>query len=284
MQQEMIVLDYLSVLEFSGHDAGQFLQGQLTADLAGISPDSARFAACCNPAGRVLGTLLITGENDRMLVICAASLAQTLSDWLARYILRAKVSIVHREDLQVCGLEGTESPDCDYVLFNSVAGRYAALPSASASEQLAQADGKIEAWRSQEVLAGTAWLNTATSAQFLPQMLGMEAIGALSFRKGCYPGQEVIARTHYLGKLKRHPLVCLVDGQLPVEAMNEVELTGGDGAKAVVVDRVHIDRSKTLVLLVARGDGSFEPTSLEAAGMNHAVLWSARPGPDNRLP
>jgi folate-binding protein YgfZ len=124
-------------------------------------------------------------------------------------------------------------------------------------------------------------LGETTSGAFLPQMLGLQAIGALSFSKGCYPGQEVIARTRHLGKLKRRPLLCRISATAPALApMNDVILRSlGGEATAVVVDSTPSGKGETLVMLVARIEDEFMANALEHAGTVSPVTWSAVPGP-----
>ena len=100
----MFPINTLSVLEFTGHDAGQFLHNQLSADITGITAGNAGFACCCNPAGRVLGLLLVSPRANSILVVCASELADQLKAWLGRYIIRADVQINLRSDLAVAAV------------------------------------------------------------------------------------------------------------------------------------------------------------------------------------
>jgi folate-binding protein YgfZ len=260
----MIPLSHLSVLEFRGSDAGQFLHNQLSADILATEPGEAVFACCCNPSGRVLGLVLVRPGPDSCLAVCAKSLAGVLATWLDKFILRADVVISTRNDLVVAGTTG---PDNGEYLFRNVTGMRYTVAKADDLKTGAD-DSRAGSWKAMEMQAGIAWLHPATSGRFLPQMLGCKAIGALSFNKGCYPGQEVIARTRYLGNLKRHPLRCRVAGAISPAPMEAITLTGGDGeASAVVVDHAPLDDGATLLFLVARIDGEFSPST---------VVWSDR--------
>jgi folate-binding protein YgfZ len=284
MQQEIMPLDHLAVMEFRGHDAGQFLQSQLTADVAAITGETAGFACCCNPSGRVLGLLLLRHTDDGFLAICAADLATELEAWLGKYILRSRVEIMQRPDLVVTG--PLERPEVlpGALRFASGHGVYTVAPAAAVAG-LKPAPESVAAFRSSELLAGAVWLGEGSSGQFLPQMLGLERIGALSFRKGCYPGQEVIARTRYLGKLKRHPVLCLAEGALQPAILAKAELLAGElSASAVVVDCLTLPGPSTLLFLVARIEPGVKLVALRMEEADHPLKWSAQPGPEAVLP
>jgi folate-binding protein YgfZ len=279
MQPEMILLDNLSVIEFQGTDSGQFLQAQLTADLANLAQGQGVFAGCCNPAGRVLGVMLLTRQADRYLAVVSAELAETLRGWLSRYVLRAKVQILLRPDLVVCGVPASVAPTAEAILLETPHGHYALAPG-TAVDPAARDLASWREWRAQELLAGITWLDEAGSGKFLPQMIGLQHVGALSFKKGCYPGQEVIARMRYLGKLKRHPVLVRVAEPLECERLQAVELkANGQEAGAVVADQVVTEGGGALLLLVARMNPPFAPESLEIGAERHVVVWSALPGP-----
>jgi folate-binding protein YgfZ len=247
----MFRLSHLSALEFTGADAGQFLQNQLSADIMAIQAGTAGFACVCNPSGRVLGLLLIGPSPEGYLAVCAAELAGELTSHLTRYVLRSAVSIQDRGDLQVVGgADPAGTADGTRLLAVANGPVYGLLESHSAAPG---DENRAARWKARELASGIVWLNQASSGRFLPQMLGAEGLGALSFKKGCYPGQEVIARTRYLGKLKRHPLLASIDAHLEPERMGEAGLRTPDGEiKSVVVDCAHPGAADTLLFLVAR--------------------------------
>lgn len=283
-QHQNLPLQHLAVLEFRGDDAGEFLQAQLTADIASIERSEGAFACCCNPAGRVLGLLLLQARGTGWFAICAADLAPGLHEWLSRYILRSRVEIIQRNDLGVAAVPHAAAKSPATLLFQTSQGCYAIMPVSELSNE--DREDYRAAIRCNELLAGVSWLDQGSAGQFLPQMLGLERIGALSFNKGCYPGQEIIARTRYLGKLKRHPVLCLVDGALDTEPLAAVELHRGEEvASAVVVERVAMPHeSATLLFLVMRAAPDFTPNALVLNGEEHGLRWSGAPGPKTRLP
>jgi folate-binding protein YgfZ len=285
MQHQNLPLRHLAVLEFKGRDAGEFLQAQLTADILSMENSEGVFACCCNPAGRVLGLLLLKYSGASWFAICSAELAPVLCDWLGRYVLRSRVEIIMRDDLGVAAVPHAVSKSPATILFQTPQGCYAIMPLPELSGE-DRADHRA-AIRCNELLAGVFWLDEASSGQFLPQMLGLERIGALSFSKGCYPGQEIIARTRYLGKLKRHPVLCLVDGATKTEPLAAVELRQGEDftASAVAVESAAVPHDAvTLLLLVMRAEPDFAPQTLVLDGKELTVRWSGTPGAETRLP
>ena len=205
----MTPLSYLSVLKISGADAGKFLQSQLTADLAGLNAPTATFSAYCSPRGQVIATLLLSPREDHWLAVAESSLLQHLIERLQKYILREHVRLEPLVDHHVIAVEPDEplAGDLKVLAPRTLPIRYAtskvqAMPNTEATAR----------WRRSELLFGIPWLNPSSSEKYIPQMLGLDTIGAISFSKGCYPGQEVIARARHLGEVKRRPQVLDIDG------------------------------------------------------------------------
>ncbi|MFT5140417.1 MAG: folate-binding protein YgfZ [Lysobacterales bacterium] len=262
----MFRLHTMSVLEFSGNDAGHFLHNQLSADIKNIAIGDAGFACCCNPAGRVLGLLLVCPKEDSILVVCSSSLATSLVEWLSRFIIRADVKIKTREDLVV--MAGEELPAGAFTVCDL---DYAIVPAADFSDTSTPSDE--QAWKVNELKKGIVWLDEETSATFLPQMLGYENIGALNFQKGCFPGQEIIARTRYLGKLKRRPLLVHSRDSVHLGTGAKVTLYSGEISNtAVVVDSASGASGDEFLFLVARIDEGTHPDRMEHEGQNIPIL------------
>ncbi|MDX1556122.1 MAG: hypothetical protein R3212_08855 [Xanthomonadales bacterium] len=247
-----IRLPYLAALTASGADAGSFLQAQLTADLTRLADQGISWSGYCDPKGNVIALLRVARKGDAYQLIAAASLMDTVISTLERYRLRARVQFLP-DDEAVVGLVEGERP------------RYEVL---STDETAVDPDPQqLAAWRAAELRAGIAWLGPKTSGMFLPQMLGHEDIEAISFRKGCFPGQEVIARVRYLGKLKRLPLVVVVGGEHELEPASEVRLGLDDGSagSGVVVDSA-TETGRTVIYLVVRDAGSAPARWIETEG------------------
>jgi len=244
-----IELPYLTAARAAGPDAASFLQAQLTADLSRLADSASGFSAYCDPKGNVLALLRVIRRGDDYLLIAARDLMESLLSTLGKFVLRAKIRFEPVEAV-VVGIGDRER--LDYAL---EAGDFC---------------GEVEAvsdWRVRELRAGIAWLGPQTSGQFLPQMLGFDRLGAVSFRKGCFPGQEVIARVRYLGKIKRLPLIVSFKGTAGLEPGAEVELHGEDGpaGSAVVVDSA-ASGNETVCFLLARNLEDRPVIALESGG------------------
>jgi folate-binding protein YgfZ len=218
---------HLSVIKVTGTDAAQFLQGQLTCNINELTESTSFFSAFCNAKGRVISTLLIIKIADAFLLIMPNKLIDKVIKKLQMYILRSDVNLQNvSEELCLMGLTSHGKhlfqpvPEKDFsaintttaiIKFPSTTSRYLIIGptehTISLWTQLVQqynADAiNSSAWAYQDVSAGIPWLTKSSSEEFIPQMLNIDDLGGISFNKGCYTGQEIIARTHYLGKAKR---------------------------------------------------------------------------------
>jgi folate-binding protein YgfZ len=223
-------LPHMGALRFSGPDAVGFLQGQVSNDTAPLSRGAPVLAAYSTPQGRVLAILHLLPHSAGILGILPRDVAASTLERLRRFVLRAKVKIEDvSEQIAVVGIHGgaplaacaLESPGTTGYLEKDGIGvarvRGGAAP-ASASERywlvgehhaiarvtLAGDPGLIERhWRLGDIRDGQPQVYAATSESFVAQMLNLDLIGGISFSKGCYTGQEIIARTQHLGRIKR---------------------------------------------------------------------------------
>ncbi|MDA8107522.1 MAG: folate-binding protein [Betaproteobacteria bacterium] len=215
----------LGMLEATGDDARTFLHAQLTNDVVGMPPGRARYAGWCSAKGRLLASFLVVPHGGGFLLQLARDLAPSVAKRLAMFVLRAKVKVSEASDawaqfglwgagseerLAALGLAASQSElgvseAQDALAVRIGAGRYlVAVPAARRASVLALLDGSTEqAWAVEEIRAGRALVTLATQDQFVPQMLDYQLLGAIDFKKGCYPGQEIVARTQYRGQLKR---------------------------------------------------------------------------------
>jgi folate-binding protein YgfZ len=220
------------LIRAQGPDAASFLHGQLTQDVTHLDAGHARLAGYCSAKGRLLATFVVWRANDGdILLACSADLLPAVLKRLSMFVLRAqcKLSDATRE-LQLHGLAGAAA---DAFLGASVAAEFWAcgrlgaasvirLPSADGTSRYlwAAADApplpgmSLDAWRWLEVRSGVARVVAATAEQFVPQMLNLELLGGVNFQKGCYPGQEVVARSQYRGTLKRRTYLMHSDAAL----------------------------------------------------------------------
>jgi folate-binding protein YgfZ len=231
-------LDDLAALAVRGPDARTFLQGQLSQDIDRLPVLGAMLAGLHNAQGRCLALLrLFHLGTDQILVVLPAELADTVRAHLTRYVLRARVRIEDAgSSWRTYGLTG---PDAE-----AAAGTRIHLPLEHAgfrqlivappSEPLPQGHVTSRAeWRLQDIEAGMPEVLTATAGEFVAQMLNLDAIGAISFEKGCYTGQEIIARAHYRGQVKRRMQRFHTESAEPLAPGARISLR--DGRRCVVV-------------------------------------------------
>jgi len=253
----MYKLNYLSAIHFSGADAASFLHSQLSADILGLDNGGATFACYCEPKGRVLALLLVFKSNEDFYVILSDDLAITVSERLKIYRMRSKVEFDIVAHHSILGYAGTQAPGIsdESATIIPVPGSHHRIVLVPGEKDENERDDRLQDWRRSELSLGIAWLNADTSGQFLPQMLGYEKLGAVNYRKGCYPGQEIVARTHYLGKVKRHPRVLncqLQDCPKPMEKIRIFD--DSSDHDAVVADCVQGNNGAVCLFVVTRMD------------------------------
>ncbi|MFN0037982.1 MAG: YgfZ/GcvT domain-containing protein [Burkholderiales bacterium] len=221
------LVDY-EFLRIQGEEAQSFLQGQLTNDVLQCTPRRAQFGGYCSPQGRLLANFLLICAPEGYLIHLPSAMASSLADRLRKFVLRARVKIDGASDFRALGLAGPAAgghmdklfgaapsrilevvwhdqilgvrlPD-DLFLVAGPADTVARHRERAASETV-QAD--TQHWDWLQIHAGIPWVLPPTRDQFIPQMVGLDAIGGVGFQKGCYPGQEIVARSQYLGHVKR---------------------------------------------------------------------------------
>lgn len=217
-----------ALISFAGDDAVQFLHAQLTSDLAALQPGATQYSGYCSPKGRLLATFLVWRLEDEILLELPADLREPMKTRLARYVLRAKVKVSDAsERYRLFGISGADAGAGLTATFGGVPGvphqsiesggvRIAALPidryallvhpadADAVRGRLAQAFDQGEAgWPALDVEAGVPVITAPAQEEYVPQMVNLDLVGGVSFNKGCYPGQEIVARTHYLGRLKQ---------------------------------------------------------------------------------
>lgn len=187
------------VLSVKGDDARDFLHAQLTIDMQSLTGEHAALAGWCSARGRLLATFLVIPAPGGYLLQLARDLAPTVAKRLGMFVLRAKVKIADESDAWV--QYGTWNAGQEQAGVRVDEGRFLQLVPAAAPQPEANADEAQ--WALQEIRAGRPFITAATQDQFVPQMVNLEKLGAVDFRKGCYPGQEIVARAQYRGQVKR---------------------------------------------------------------------------------
>ena len=216
------------VIRAQGVDAASFLHGQLTQDMQQLDTRNARLAGYCTAKGRLLASLLVwRAGDDELLLACSADVLPATLKRLSMFVLRAKCKLSDASaQVALYGLAGAAAtawlaaaapaapwqrnefaggqvlrlPDAE-----GVARYLLACPAESAPPALPTLDPQAWAWL--EVSSGVARIVAATAEQFVPQMVNFEVVGGVNFQKGCYPGQEIVARSQYRGTVKRRAFV-----------------------------------------------------------------------------
>jgi len=235
-----LALPHLAVARVSGADAGAFLQAQLSADVAALADGAATFACYCSPRGQVFGLLLVCRVGDEFRLVADSSLLPGLIKRLGLFVLRARVvlEIVKGLVVQGCPVDANGQGGDGGYQPNGLGLAYRLIEE---KPGLAEDQGH---WKEQELRKNVVWLGAETSERFIPQMLGLDGIGAVSFSKGCYPGQEVIARARYLGKVKRKPLLLRLIGAPELVTGESLRLRDGEcWLEGTVIDSVALPGS-----------------------------------------
>ncbi len=262
-QKERVICDlsHQGLISVAGADATAFLQGQLTNDLKNISPQSSQLNAYCSPKGRVLASFRLFQRDDVYLMELPFEVLASTLQRLRMFVLRSQVVLSDASD-EYCrigvsgpdagewlaGLFGDCPPNVDDVR-QSGAITLVRIPGPlpryelhgpttamiEAWEKLAKTARTVgyQAWEDLDIISGLPTVTLAIMDTFVPQMLNLHALNGVSFKKGCYPGQEIVARTQYLGKLKRRLYHLHYTGKQPITAGDEIlgegETTQGVG-------------------------------------------------------
>ena len=217
------------VIRALGDDAAKFLHGQLTQDIEHLGPGQARLAGFCSAKGRLMASFVVwRPQTAEVLLACSADLLPAVLKRLSMFVLRSKCKLSDASaEWPLWGLAGASAvqalgdavPDVPWGQTTAGAAALIRLPDAlidgALLPRLLRAGGEpptlppleMPSWRAFEVHSGVARIVAATAEQFVPQMVNLELVGGVNFQKGCYPGQEVVARSHYRGTLKRRSMV-----------------------------------------------------------------------------
>lgn len=296
-----VPLTEFGVIEVTGGDAAEFLQNQLTNDVQHLPADGSRLAAWLNPKGRILVSFrVLPREGDGFLLILPRERMAPVLKRLQMFVLRSEVTLTDRSDdwaliatagpeagRRITDLFGTAPAD-EHGLARGGPGtvvrlpgpgeRFLALVEAAGAPAAWQAlvagatAGSAAAWRLTEVRAGIPTITEATAEAFVPQMVNYHAISGVSFRKGCYPGQEVVARMQYLGKLKRRMYRARTEGDAAPEAGAEVHTPDREQAVGRVVQSAPLPDGGSELLAVLEIAVVDEGLALEVGGQRLDLL------------
>jgi tRNA-modifying protein YgfZ len=250
--KRIYALPHLAVLSVAGSDAAKLLQGQVTCNVHEITETKSSLAAICNPKGRAIATFFLAKQADTFLLVLPVELLETVKKKLQMYVLRADVKITDSSgELCLLGLYEPEQaiqPTVPEIQQNLISvnipvslGRKLLMINVDDAMQFwteqvdyndfSKADS--DEWRYLDLIAGLPWLSLATSEEFVPQMLNLDKLGGISFNKGCYTGQEIVARTHYLGKTKREMVLAECQVSVPPEPNSNILNRDSEGQEVV---------------------------------------------------
>lgn len=250
---------HLGVIRAEGPDAAAFLHGQLTQDFSLLGAAEARLAALCTAKGRVIASFIgIRPQPELVLLVCSRDILAATLKRLSMYVLRAKAKLSDATEqfalfglagtaLAANGLDASAAPGQRRAIEGIEGGSAISLypadgvpralwlaPAGSAAPQGAALDAALWSWS--EVRSGIVTLTTPVVEAFVPQMINYESVGGVNFKKGCYPGQEVVARSQFRGTLKRRTYLVKADGEVAagqeVFAASDAEQPVGTVAQA----------------------------------------------------
>lgn len=235
-------LVHLSPIRFAGEETITFLQNQLSSDVKIVGNGLAQYSSYSTPKGRMLASFLIYPETDGAVLLASADIRDAIQKRLSMFIMRSKVK-ANAPEIALFGLAGPASeslltstfgsaPTTDYGVTTHEHGSIIKVPNLGfiitvVAEQVASVWKTLsagaqpvgpQAWMWREIQAGIVRISAATQELFVPQMANFDRVGAVSFTKGCYPGQEIVARTQYLGKLKKRTYLASVMSDAPVNS------------------------------------------------------------------
>ena len=293
-------LSSCSLIRFSGEEARSFLHNQLSCDVAGLAPGRSTFGAYCTPKGRILASFLLWQSEQGYFMQLPSSLHEPIQKQLSKFILRSRVKAAGvSSDWVLIGVAGKDAASLvqrvvgqapgsahgvvhvdGTAVINLPTDRYEiAVPRGKAHrtlEMLAAGAEKAdqERWQWLDIRAGIPTITPATQEAFVPQMVNLDLIGGVSFEKGCYPGQEIVARMHYRGTLKQRMYLAHIagtDNPRPGDRLFSSDF--GEQACGTIVNAARLPEDGYDVLAVIQ---------ITSAGKGN-VCWKAIDGPVLKL-
>lgn len=256
-------LPQLGVLTVSGEDAQSFLQNLLTNDVAAIEINQSQLTGFCNAKGRLFALFLLIRRKQHYQIVLPHSMVQVLQQRLSMYILRSKVTISDDTaqlalfsitNAQASNLQLLNLSEDDYQLLAH--NQYLCIISMDKTEQLLESIDELNwpliserVWDIATIEAGFPMVFPETKEKFTPQQVNLDLVNGVSFKKGCYPGQEIVARLHYLGTPSRRMFLAqMTSSQLP-NVGDEIITDAGDTAGHIVY--AEISNNDVIKLLVS---------------------------------
>lgn len=285
----LMTLDDWALATVVGVDSEKYLQGQVTADVSQMTEHQHLLAAHCDPKGKMWSNLRIFRRQDGFALIERRSLRDAQLTELKKYAVFSKVTIAADDELVLLGVAGFQAraalknlfsdlPDADnqvthdgvtsLLWFEHPAERFLLVTDVATAERVTQAlrgEAQLnnsQQWLSLNIEAGIPVIDAANSGQFIPQATNLQALGGISFKKGCYTGQEMVARAKFRGTNKRALWYLAGQASRVPEAGEDLELKMGDNWRrtGTVLAAVQLDDGRLLVQAVMNND--MEPDSV----------------------
>ena len=279
----LISLDDWALATLSGADAEKYLQGQVTADVSQMTEHQHLLAAHCDPKGKMWSNLRLFSRQDGFAFIERRSLQEAQLKELKKYAVFSKVTIAPDDEHVLLGVAGfqaraalknlfSELPDAEkqvisegatsILWFEHPAERFLLVTDAATADRVTEAlrgEAQLnnsQQWLALNIEAGLPVIDAANSAQFIPQATNLQALGGISFKKGCYTGQEMVARAKFRGANKRALWTLAGHASLVPEAGEDLELKMGDNWRrtGTVLAAVQLDDGRLLVQAVMNND------------------------------
>jgi len=291
-------LSHFGLIRFYGEDASSFLQGQLSCDVRKIDFSTAQYGSYCTPKGRMLASSLIWQNPTGYYMQIPVPLLITLEKRLSMYVLRSKVKLNNESNAHIrLGVAGNRATEAVKEIFGAAPDQFLGVINNTQASIICLAQNRFEiittpehaprhwkhlkeyampvgrfCWDWLEIKAGIPIITPATQEQFVPQMANLEAIGGISFQKGCYPGQEIVSRTQYLGKIKRRMYLANISTKEPIAAGDEL-YSNNKQACGMIVNAAPSPEGGYDVLAVIKIDSV----------KNENIFWKTLKGPTLKI-
>ncbi|MBX2837757.1 MAG: hypothetical protein KTR35_12935 [Gammaproteobacteria bacterium] len=249
LQPAMAQLSGFHAIRVSGEDAAEFLQSQFTNQMANMSVGDCQLTGYCNPKGRALAVMWLLKTSSEYILLLPEDLAETLSKRLMMFKMRAKVDIKPDACHQIFGVidpSGKHLSLKDSCEIWPIDAKRAFASSVAGSGEMNPNENTVQVfdhdyWKLAQILAGEPMIYTSTYEALIPQHMNLDLVNGVSFTKGCYPGQEIVARLRYLGKLKQRMITGYCESQAEIGPGTPVfTKEKGDQKAGIVVDAVKL--------------------------------------------
>ncbi|NNC99850.1 MAG: folate-binding protein YgfZ [Gammaproteobacteria bacterium] len=255
----LALLSGFSCIEVSGDEAAGFLHGQLTNEIQTLDLASAQLNAYCNPKGRAIAIVWLLKDHTAFQLLLPNDLAPSIAKRLSLYKMRAKVNITVTETRSLIGAVNCDDParfeNSGFDIYALDAHRSLLVGPDSNTRKLIDG-GAIplfnhDYWKLTQILSGEPQVYQSTSESLIPQHINLDLVNGVSFSKGCYPGQEIVARLRYLGKLKQRMIIGYFNADTPLAPGTTVY--SGEKKSGSVVDLVGVGGTQVASVNISAG-------------------------------